>query len=176
MRCKTIVIALVILASVTAWAREPYVPQLLRAMEREGWDSSETGALEGHLHQYRWDEKPQVDPAVVAFALGAAARARYRIPAEEAAKLAYQVAITGGELRGLGYEERDIARAAAESVRAVLTVRDRDRNGEADMDLAQRVRAELREQVHAEEQLASHQRTQVHTAADGVPGPGPGGR
>jgi hypothetical protein len=150
-----VTMALLLLTSLPAAAQDggsDYLPTLLRMMAREGWEG-DTGEMAGLLARYRTREGPLADPRIVAFALGAAMKTRGDVSAPHMAQLAWAVAAGGGEMGAYGYEDRQIAAAAAQTVRSVLRERVGWEEGGEDVGerIRQEVRLEIRNQIRLQE-------------------------
>jgi hypothetical protein len=158
---------------------DSFVRALLRYMEAEGWETSETGILSRYLHTYRWEKLAQVDPEVVGLAMELTRRQQEQIGGEDSARLAYQLALMAREMQTLGFEPQQITRAAVNGVRAVLVHQQRIRLGETAYDLPEAIKQCLSEQIRLQDQIRLQQRARLRThfdATDGWPPAGsPGG-
>ena len=158
---------------------DPFVRALLRYMEAEGWETSETGMLSRYLYTYRWEKLAQVNPEVVGLALELTRRQQEQLRAEDSARLAYQLALMAREMQTLGFEPQQITRAAVNGVRALLVHQQRIRPGETAAGLPEAIKECLSEQIRLQDQIRLQQRTRLRThfdATDGWPPTGsPGG-
>jgi hypothetical protein len=180
-RSVVLAAALLFLAAATVgWAQEQEAPDafvraLLRCMEVEGWDTSESGALFRYLHTYRWENLKGVDAEAVGLALGLVRRQQEQLRPEDTAQLAYRLALMAREMQTLGFEPGQITRAAVNGVRAVLVHAERLRPGETAPELSEAIKECLNEQIRLQERLRLQQRTRLRTnfdSADGWPSMG----
>lgn len=182
-----VVFALVALAA-TLGAQDQdrlYVRELLRLMEREGWNVSETGNLERLMTQHRWQWQITPEPEAVAFALGYARQAGLATDPAATVELALELSLRAAEMRQLGFDARSIARAEVEAMRetAQAVKAGADATG---TQLRDRVRDRLRDQIRLQESDMLRERTRGGATAgqpggpgagsDGPAGPGPGKR
>ncbi len=160
-----------------------YVRELLRLMEREGWNTSETGELERLMLQHRWQWQVEPEPEPVALALGYARRNGLAGDPQAATEMALELSARAAEMTQLGFQARTVARAELEAVRATVRaikdggaaapgtqIRDRDRDR---LQTSELLRDQLREQIRLHEAEMLRARTGAGAAAD-QPGPGPG--
>lgn len=159
-----------------------YVRELLRLMEREGWDRSETGELERLMLQHRWQWQARPEPEAVALALGYARRNGLAKDPQAAVEMALELSLHAAEMTQLGFQARTVARAELEAVRATVQamknggadapgtqIRDRDRDR---LQTNALLRDQLRDQIRLHE--AQMLRTRTAAGAGEQPGPGPG--
>ncbi len=161
-----------------------YVRELLRLMEREGWNASETGELERLMLQKEWQWRiaPEAEP--VAYALGYARQAGLAADPAATIELAQELALRAAEMRQLGFDGRTVARAEIEAVRETTQmmkgsgdgtgtqVRDRDR-----LQTHAMLRSQIRDQIrlHEAEMLRDRARAGAATGQQGGPAAGSGG-
>jgi hypothetical protein len=134
-----------------------FAQNLVRTLERYGWETSETGELERHMRSYEWKNLQGVDPAAVAHALSYG-KENGSFSADELAEMAYQLALSAGELIRLGFQPREVLLAATNAVRT-MTV-NRVRTGEETANLPQTFREQLRRQINGTQESSLQRKTQ----------------
>jgi hypothetical protein len=136
-----------------------FAQNLIQSLERMNWEVSEVGELERHLYTYEWKNLQGVDPLIMAQVLSYSKERGIHAP-DELAEMAYQLSLSAREMMRLGFESREIMRAATDVVRTIATERVTSRTGEQTPDLAGAFREQLRRQIDGSGESSLQRRAQ----------------
>lgn len=138
---------------------DTFAQNLIRALERYGWETSEVGEMERYLYTYEWKNLQGVDPVTVAQALSYG-KENGSFAAGDLAEMAFQLAKSAGELIRLGFQPREVMLAATNAVRTMTVNRVSSRTGEQTPDLAQTFREQLRRQINGTQESSMQRKAQ----------------
>ena len=167
------IIALAMFAAVTALVAgqeeetETFVRELVRSMERMGWQEDELTEIEQHLYTYRWEEMTGVNPETVAIALRYGQDKGSIGSSTELAAAALELAYVAREMKNLGLNDREITRTSLSGMRRLGNERERfDTSGIS--SLREQIRGQMRSQIkrNQEVSLKSELQTRLNNPKD----------
>lgn len=159
-------------------AEQPFMDHLRERLQTQDWTENEIGQLIRAARAFRWEGVTAGDAEIVAMALQLGKETGEALQAGEQVMLAYELAQAAGEMRQLGFRNREIAQTALECTRDMLQTRDRQRaqiqdgeNAAVPEDaLAEQFRSRIRSQIRSNLQDAEQKQVQQRTAtAEGSP-------
>ena len=129
---------------------EPFIDSLRTSLHRQGWDSSETDALEKLLSSFPWNNTDGIDSDIIALAL-TYAKHNGVDSNEELAGVAYQLVDSVREMNAIGLTNRESAKAILNGLRMT---------GFDEPDLQHRIREQIQTQVNETGGAAVRQRVE----------------
>jgi len=141
--------------------------KLQERLQEQDWSEEEIGNVIRAARSFQWEGADPVHAEMIAMALQLGKAEGEALGAREQAAMAHELALAAGEMKQLGFQNREIARTALESTRQMFQdlrqVRTGDEPGQVPEDalvvkLQERVQSRLRNQVHEDDQLKVRER------------------
>lgn len=161
--------ALMVLGSVTLWADDDFLPKLEQELYQYGYTQQETRMIMTAAREHNWQDITGTIAPMCAAMLQLCDRVRNETQAQEQVELVLHMAIMQGEMKRLGFNDREIARIAFNATREVSQILRTRTNAETETGngemIRERIRLELKDAglENQEARIMEHIRARVQT-------------